>query len=110
MGIFDKLKSAATSAATGAISNLGNKSETFTFTALPESLAELQKQIEIAKAEIEKPFPYEDELNAMCKRLDELNAELNLDKRENELVDDAEEQGIVCEWCDEVDELHETEF
>lgn len=29
----------------------------------------------------------------MCKRLDELNAELNLDKRENELVDDAEEQG-----------------
>ena len=58
-----------------------------------EQLAELQKQIEIAKVEIEKPFPYEDELNAMCKRLDELNAELNLDKRENELVDDAEEQG-----------------
>ena len=29
----------------------------------------------------------------MCKRLDELNAELNLDKRENELVDDAEEHG-----------------
>ena len=41
---------------------------------------------------IEKFFPYGDELNAMCKYLDELNEEFNLDKRENELVDDAEEQ------------------
>ena len=68
-----------------------------------EQLAELQKQIEIAKAEIEKPFPYEDELNAMCKRLDELNAELNLDKRENELVDDAEEQGAPSKEKKEVE-------
>ena len=53
--------------------------------------------------EIEKPFPYEDELNAMCKRLDELNAELNLDKRENELVDDAEEQGAPSRERKEVE-------
>ena len=53
MGIFDKLKNAATSAATGAISNLGNKSETFTFAALPESLAELQA---LPEASLDTPF------------------------------------------------------
>ena len=46
MGIFDKLKNVATQAAGNAIkqgiSNLGNKSETFTFTALPESVEQLQ--------------------------------------------------------------------
>lgn len=60
--------------------------------AATEQFVELYKQISIVKVEIKKPIPYEDELNAMCKRLDELNVELNLDKRENELVDDAEEQ------------------
>ena len=45
----------------------------------------------------------------MCKRLDELNAELNLDKRENELVDDAEEQGAPSRERKEheVDEIGE---
>ena len=31
-------------------------------------------------------------LQEKCRRLDELNAELNMDKRENEIVDGAEEQ------------------
>ena len=34
----------------------------------------------------------EAELEEKCKRLAELNAELNMDKRENEIVDGAEEQ------------------
>ncbi len=46
MGIFDKLKSTAkqavNTAATSAVSAIGSKRETFTFTSLPESLAELQ--------------------------------------------------------------------
>ena len=46
MGLFDKLKNTAASAVGGAVNNaamsIGNKSETFTFTALPESLAQMQ--------------------------------------------------------------------
>ena len=56
-------------------------------------LQELYKQIENAKAEIAAPFPQEAELEEKCRRLDELNAELNMDKPENEIVDGAEEMG-----------------
>ena len=55
-------------------------------------LSELHKQVENAKAEIAAPFPLEAELDEKCKRLAELNAELNMDRRENEIVDGAEEQ------------------
>lgn len=53
-----------------------------------DRLANLHVQLENAKAEIAKPFPYEDELDAKSKRLDELNSELNMDKKENELAED----------------------
>jgi hypothetical protein len=59
---------------------------------LEAELAELHKQVENAKAQIAKPFPDEELLEEKCRRLDELNAELNLDKRENEMVDDADER------------------
>ena len=42
MGIFDKLKHSAMDTVMTAATSIGNKSETFTFTALPESLAEMQ--------------------------------------------------------------------
>ena len=44
-------------------------------------------QLENAKAEVQKPFPQEEELKTKSARLNELNALLNLDKRENEIVD-----------------------
>ena len=53
-----------------------------------DRLAELHKQVENAKAEIAKPFPDEAILEEKSKRLDELNLELNMDKRENELAED----------------------
>ena len=40
-----------------------------------------------AKAEVQKSFPQEEELAAKTARLNELNALLNLDKKENEIVD-----------------------
>ena len=55
-------------------------------------LEELHKQVENAKAEIAKPFAREAELEEKCKRLSELNAELNMDRRENEIVDGVAEQ------------------
>lgn len=53
MSIFDKLKSSATSAIGKAASSLGNKKETFTFAALPESLAQLQA---LPEASLDTPF------------------------------------------------------
>ncbi len=54
-------------------------------------LAALEKEIERTKEEIEKPFAMEAELEEKLQRLSVLNAELSLDKHENELVDEAEE-------------------
>ena len=52
-----------------------------------EKLKNLEIQVEIAKQEVEKPFPREEELKAKSARLDQLNILLNMDKRENEIVD-----------------------
>ena len=57
MGLFDKLKNTAASAVGGAVNNaamsIGTKSETFTFTALPESLAQMQA---LPEASLDSPF------------------------------------------------------
>ena len=59
---------------------------------LVAELDELHKQVENAKAEVAKPFPDEATLEEKSRRLAELNAELDMDRRENEIVDGAEEQ------------------
>lgn len=50
-------------------------------------LDNVYQQLEAAKAEVETPFPREAELQTKSARLDELNILLNLDKKENEIVD-----------------------
>ena len=52
-----------------------------------EQLENTRVQLENAKVEVQKPFPQEEELAAKTARLNELNALLNLDKMENEIVD-----------------------
>ena len=49
-------------------------------------LDNIKKQFETAKVDVERPFPQEEELKAKTDRLNELNALLNVDKRENEIV------------------------
>mgnify|MGYP003442122423 FL=1 len=57
MSIFDKLKKGVNDAlkatANGAVNSLAQKKETFTFTALPESLADLQA---LPEAALDTPF------------------------------------------------------
>ena len=53
MSIFDKIKKGASDAIKGAASSIGNKKETFTFTALPESLAEMQV---LPEASLDDPY------------------------------------------------------
>ena len=45
-------------------------------------------QLENAKAEVEKPFAFEDELKQKSARLDELNTQLNLDVGDEDIVDE----------------------
>lgn len=61
---------------------------------LPSSLAKTQEAIKSAqqnldqaKAELNKPFPFEEELATKSARLGELNAMLDMDKPENAIVD-----------------------
>ena len=53
-----------------------------------EKLSELHTQLETAKAEVQKSFPREEELKTKLARLEELNALLNMDKREPEVIAD----------------------
>ena len=55
--------------------------------ACAEQLENTRIQLENAKVEVQNPFPQEAELKTKSARLNELNAMLNLDKRENEIVD-----------------------
>ena len=48
-------------------------------------------QLENAKAELDKPFVHEEELKTKSARLAELNAMLDLNKKDNEIVDDDRE-------------------
>ncbi len=56
-------------------------------TACRQELENTKGQLTNAKEEVEKPFPQEDELKTKSARLDELNILLNMDKRENEILD-----------------------
>ena len=58
-----------------------------------DEMGELHRQEENAKAEIAKPFPDEAVLEEKSRRLAELNAELDMDRHENEILDGQEEQG-----------------
>lgn len=73
----------------GNILRLDNSLNSFQekLTACEAQLENTKVQLENAKLEVQKPFPQEDELKTKTVRLNELNSMLNLDKRENEIVD-----------------------
>lgn len=54
--------------------------------------AETAEQLSNAKVELEKPFAYEDELREKSERLNVLNIELNLDKKDPAVLDAEPEQ------------------
>ena len=45
-----------------------------------------------ASEEIKAPFPHEEELKTKSARLDELNIMLNMDKHENEIIEDGKNE------------------
>ena len=53
-----------------------------------QQLDNTKKQLDTANKDVDKPFNQEEELSAKTARLTELNRLLNIDKKENELVED----------------------
>ena len=77
---------------------------------IPEKITKAQEQIENtkvqfenAKQEVNKPFPQEQELIEKTARLNELNILLNLDKKENEIVEGVEENAKMGINCKEIE-------
>ena len=58
-----------------------------------QELDNVKTQFETAKVDVEKPFNQEEELKTKTARLNELNALLNVDKRENEIVGGEPDEG-----------------
>ena len=81
--------------AIGNITRIDNAIEKFPerLEAKKQELSTLEQQFATAKAEVEKPFDKEEELTEKTNRLNVLNGLLNVDKRENELVDGAPDEG-----------------
>ena len=52
-----------------------------------EQLEDTKVQLENAKVESKKPFPHEEELKTKSARLAELNTLLDMDKKDNEIID-----------------------
>jgi hypothetical protein len=80
----------------GNITRLDNALEGFEIKlqACEEMLSNTKTQMENAKVEMERPFIQEDELKTKSARLDELNILLNMDKKDNELVDSEPDEVI----------------
>ena len=66
----------------------------------PEGHFNPPSDLTLTKAELNKPFPFEEELATKSARLGELNAKLDMDKPENEIVETE-----IC--ADEVAPAHE---
>ncbi len=60
-----------------------------------KKLAETEKQLEIAKESLKEPFSREEELQEKQARLNELNALLNVDKRDNEFCDEEPDESEI---------------
>jgi N12 class adenine-specific DNA methylase len=54
-----------------------------------------QQQLETAKEEVQKPFPKEQELTEKSARLQELNSLLNMDQRDDTILDDQVEETVA---------------
>lgn len=60
-----------------------------------KNLAETEKQLQIAKESLKEPFSREEELQEKQTRLNELNALLNVDKRDNEFCDEEPDESEI---------------
>lgn len=85
--------------ANGIITRIDNGIDKFSDTLeyCKKELENTEKQLETAKIEVEKPFAQEEELKTKSARLAEVNAMLNTDKPDNEIIADDVGDGEVLD-------------
>ena len=64
-----------------------------------EKLETLKQQFEIAKQEVHKPFPQEQELKDAMKRLREVDTALNLDEKVPEILEMSDDDNAPSQMC-----------
>ncbi|MCH5165087.1 MAG: DUF3849 domain-containing protein [Clostridiales bacterium] len=64
-------------------------------------LQQLQNDLSIAQEEIKKPFEHAERLSELIKQQGELNAELDIGKQEEVIMDDGKEENIVADTADD---------
>jgi len=64
-----------------------------------EKLETLKQQFEIAKQEVHKPFPQEQELKDAMKRLREVDTALNLDEKVPEILEMSDDDNVPSQMC-----------
>ena len=70
---------------------------------------DLERQLNEAKKELEKPFEYEEKLKEMLKRQREINQKLNMDEKEKSAIIIDEEETEPDEYNAEIGEEFEWE-
>ena len=90
--------------ASGLITRLDNFLEAFPEReARAESkLSQLQSDLKVAESQVGRPFEHKDTLAALVKEQAELNAELDLNKREEVVIDEEKDDTVVSVDSDEV--------
>ena len=79
----------------GNITRLDNALEGFSssFQNCENSLTDTQEQMKTAQGEVNRPFPKEQEYQEKSKRLKEVNSLLNMDEKDNAVLDAAPDEG-----------------
>jgi len=82
----------------GNITRLDNRLEGFAaaLTGCKDDLAGVQKQMESAKSEVDRPFPQDTEFKEKSARLKELDILLNMDQKDNTILDMEPDEGDMA--------------
>ena len=68
-------------------------------------LSQLQSDLKVAESQVNKPFEHKDALAALLKEQAELNAELDLNKREEVVIDDEKDDTVTVTETDDDNEM-----
>ena len=82
----------------GNITRIDNRIERIEVDIVAEekALVDIHTQLEAAKSEVNRPFPQEQEYNDKTARLKELNILLNMDEKDNTILDAEPDEGDIA--------------
>ena len=72
-----------------------------------QRLEKTEKSLEVAKVEMTKPFPKEEELKEKMQRLSEVDSLLRMDEKEPVIIDTGDEMDTPTKACEDISEMIE---